>query len=88
MYSAGFMLDHGQGIPQDYPKAMEYYLEAAGLGDADSMYALGCMYESGHGTASDYAQARYWLELAEEFTDDITLLESIGEELAHIGSAG
>ena len=40
------------------------------------------MYESGHGTSEDYAPARYWLELATHYTDDIELLEAIGEELA------
>ena len=46
------------------------------------------MYESGHGTAADYGQARYWLELAAEFTDDPELLESVGEELAYVASQG
>ena len=88
MYDAAFMLDHEIGVPQDYQQAFEYYLQAANLGDADAMYSLGCMYESGHGTGRDYAQARYWLELAVEYTDDISLKESIGEELAYIASEG
>ncbi len=35
------MYKAGDGVPQDYKKAMEYYLQAADQGDSDAQYSLG-----------------------------------------------
>lgn len=41
--------EHGEGIPRDYAKALEYYCLAARRGSADGLYALGWMHANGRG---------------------------------------
>lgn len=47
----------GQGVPQDYRRALQLYLQAARLGDADAQYIAGGMYFKGQGTTADFQQA-------------------------------
>lgn len=44
MYSAGFMLEYGQGVNHDYEQALKYYEQAAEPGDVDAMYRAGLIY--------------------------------------------
>ena len=84
---AGLSWQQNTETSPDYTEAMKYYRMAASIGDADAMYALGCMYEEGHGVSQDFEQAKYWLEQALKYAgDDIELKESIGEEMAYISS--
>lgn len=50
-YLAGEALayEHGEGVPRDPAHAAVLYCEAARLGDAEAMYALGWMYANGRG---------------------------------------
>ncbi len=43
--------EHGEGIPRDYAKALEYYCLAARQNSADGLYALGWMHANGRGVA-------------------------------------
>jgi len=47
----------GQRRDQSYPKALELYLRAARLGDAESQFISGGMYYKGLGVEKDYAKA-------------------------------
>lgn len=47
----------GQGVPQDYRRALQLYLQAARFGDADAQYIAGAMYFKGLGTSADFQQA-------------------------------
>jgi len=43
------MYDNGQGVKQDYAKAIEYYQKAADQGYAAAQYNLGVMYDDTKG---------------------------------------
>ena len=54
---------NGQGIPQDYAQAIQWYLKAANRNNADAQFNLGLLYYSGQGQGvpQDYAKAAQWL---------------------------
>jgi uncharacterized protein len=60
----GYMYEHGLGVPQSWPAAVDYYLLAAERGDATGQYLLGLMYDKGFGVSRDVVQAYKWLDLA------------------------
>jgi TPR repeat protein len=60
----GWMYGNGQGVPQDYAKAVAWYTKAAAQGYATAQYNLGVMYYDGQGVPQDYVQAHKWLNLA------------------------
>jgi TPR repeat protein len=60
----GYMYEHGLGVPQSWPAAVDYYLLAAEAGDATGQYLLGLMYDKGFGVSRDVVQAYKWLNLA------------------------
>lgn len=47
----------GQGKEQNYSKALQLYLQAAQLGDAEAQYISGGMYLKGLGCTKDFAKA-------------------------------
>lgn len=49
--------EHGEGVPRDLARAAAMYCEAARLGDAEGMYALGWMYANGRGLPRNDAYA-------------------------------
>ncbi len=53
----GNMYYHGQGVRQDYNKALECYTKSASQGNADSLYSLGYMYKNGLGVQKDLNKA-------------------------------
>jgi TPR repeat protein len=60
----GYMYEHGLGVPQSWPAAVDYYLLAAEQGDPTGQYLLGLMYDKGFGVSRDVVQAYKWLNLA------------------------
>jgi TPR repeat protein len=60
----GFMYEHGLGVPQSWPAAVDHYLVAAEKGDPGGQYLLGLMYDKGFGTSRDLVLAYKWLDLA------------------------
>jgi soluble lytic murein transglycosylase-like protein len=56
--------EHGEGMPQDYGRAMQLYCAAARRGHALAQYQLGWMYANGRGVARDDIQAAAWFRLA------------------------
>ena len=59
-YSLGFMYAMGQGVPQDFPAAMNWYRKAADQGDANAQNSLGYMIANGRGTPREPAEAVNW----------------------------
>jgi uncharacterized protein len=57
----GWMYAFGEGVPQDYPTARQWWELAAAQGDLMAQSALGELYADGWGGAQDYARARKWL---------------------------
>ena len=56
--------EHGEGIPQDYDRALRLYCAAARRGHVMAQYQLGWMYANGRGVKHDDAQAAAWFRLA------------------------
>ena len=60
----GVMYANGQGVKQDYAKAVELYQKAAEQGDASAQYNLGIMYKNGLGVKQNYTKAKEYFGLA------------------------
>ena len=63
-YSLGLMYDTGQGVPQDYALAVQWYRKAADQGYAVAQYNLGLVYAYSSGAPQDYALAAQWYRKA------------------------
>ena len=65
MYNLGYKYCHGKmGLPQDYDKAMEFYLRAGELGCAAAYTNIAYAYSDGKGVERDVKKAKYYDELA------------------------
>ncbi len=62
----GWMYEKGNGVSQDYAKAVKWYRKAAEQGDAEGQFNLGIMYYNGQGVSQDYAEAVKWYRKAAE----------------------
>ena len=56
--------EHGEGIAQDYDRAIQLYCAAARRGHVQAQYQLGWMYANGRGVTRNDAQAAAWFRLA------------------------
>lgn len=63
-FNLGLIYYQGQGVPQDYSKAVEWYTKAAGQKYALAQYNLGVSYRDGHGVLQDYSSAAKWFTKA------------------------
>lgn len=61
------MFRAGQGVKQNYAKALELFTRAAHQGYPAAQYAVGMMHRLGQGTETDYAEAYKWFERAASF---------------------
>lgn len=62
--SLGVMYAYGQGVPQDYAQAAQWYRKAANQGLAGAQFLLGALYEHGQGVPQRYIQAAQWYRKA------------------------
>ena len=60
----GFMYANGNGVPQSYDLAADWYERSAVQGDPTGQYLLGLMYDKGFGVPADIVLAHKWLNLA------------------------
>ena len=58
------MYENGQGVKQDYFKAVEWYQKASEQGLAGAQFSLGNMYYFGQGVRQDYTKAKEYYGLA------------------------
>lgn len=63
-YNLGLLYSTGRGIPQDYPKAYQWYFKSANQGDAFGENGLGFLYFTGRGVPQDYVEALVWYRKA------------------------
>jgi len=56
----------GQGVEQNYPRAVEWYVKAADGGYAKAMHNLGKFYFDGTGVKQDYRQSIKWFRKASD----------------------
>ena len=54
----GVMYRDGDGVRQDYQRAVEWYTKAAGQGFAEAQYNLGAMYYNGQGVSQNKSTAK------------------------------
>ena len=64
LYKLGYKYRYGS--QKDYQKALEYYEQAATLGNSKAMNGLGFMYMRGKGVEQDLEKAREYFERAAE----------------------
>lgn len=64
LYFLGFMHAQGQGLPQSYEKAAEFYQQAAVLGHLEAQNYLGLLYFEGLGVPRDFRRAFIFFELS------------------------
>ncbi len=65
----GVLYVKGQGAPQDYKKAMNFYQKAAKKEDSLAMIKIGDLYAIGLGVLQDYNQAILWYKKAIDEND-------------------
>jgi uncharacterized protein len=64
MLYLGYMYQFGNGVPQDYAEAMDWYRKSADKGESRAIFTLGEMYSDGKGVPQDFAEAYFWLNLS------------------------
>lgn len=57
---------NGEGIPQDYSKAVEWLHKAAEQGNTNAQGLLGAIYAEGKGVPQDYRKATQWFRESAE----------------------
>jgi TPR repeat protein len=63
----GYKFMNGNGVPQNYTEAFNYFLKAAENGDSNSQERLGYLYYMGYGVKKNAAKAaEWWLKAAEQ----------------------
>ena len=65
-YLLGCLYESGEGIEQNYSKALEWYRKAAEQGNAGAQSCLGKFYEEGLGVQQDYNESAKWYRKAAE----------------------
>jgi TPR repeat protein len=66
LFELGVKYEKGNGVPQDYGKAVEYYRRAAEQGHEEARVHLGFLYYNGRGVSQDYGEAAKWFRMAAE----------------------
>jgi tetratricopeptide (TPR) repeat protein len=64
----GLLYEHGDGVEQDYQKALAYYQDAAKKHNKAAYYSIALLYYYGYGVSKDYTTSFEWFEtvIAEE----------------------
>ena len=65
-FNLGYCYDEGQGVEQDYKKAVYWYRKSAEQGNARAQFYLGYCYDEGQGVEQDYENAVYWYRKSAE----------------------
>ena len=63
-HNLGVLYANGQGVPEDYVQARQWYEKAAAQGRPESQFYLGVLYANGQGVPQDFVQAHMWYNLA------------------------
>ena len=61
----GALYANGQGVPQSYEEAVQWY-QSAQQGDALAQFQLGVLYANGQGVPQSYEDAVQWYQRAAE----------------------
>ena len=86
-YELALRYANGNGVPQDYAKAAEYFRKSAEQGYAPAQTGLGAYYARGLGVPQDYSEALQWYHQAAAQGNSLAQY-SLGYAYAHgIGTA-
>lgn len=66
IFAFGMMSYEGDGVPQDYATALNWYRIAAEQGHAKAQHNLALMHDEGQGVPQDYGEAAKWYRMAAE----------------------
>jgi TPR repeat protein len=58
----GLLYEHGDGVEQDYQKALAYYQDAAKEHNKAAYYSIALLYYYGYGVSKDYITSFEWFE--------------------------
>ncbi|MEU5722818.1 tetratricopeptide repeat protein [Micromonospora sp. NPDC047738] len=78
----GQMASSGRGQPVDKGRAVEYYEQAADLGNSEAAYNLAAIYAAGGGVEADHKTAFYWYRRSAEL-GNVDALRMIGVMYAY-----
>ena len=80
----GVIYYFGEGVPQDYEKAVEWYSKAAEQGFAPAQSNLGYMYSDGEGVPQSLVNAYAWYSVASVSGDEDSTAQrdSVAEKLS------
>ncbi|RJF76435.1 hypothetical protein D3877_29050 [Azospirillum cavernae] len=70
-YTLGLMAHLGRGVPQDYAKARQFYLEASDRDLPVAFFRIGVLHANGRGVSKDLAEANRWYRKAAERGDGL-----------------
>ena len=73
----GNMYYNGEGVPQDYKKAVYWYQKSAEQGCANAQCLLGGMYGVGRGIPQDYQRAYVWYSLGSAQGEKVSELRDL-----------
>ena len=78
-HNIGTCYFEGEGVDQDYAKALEWYLKAAEKKNPTSQYMIGWIYQAGFGVTQDIEEAKKWYLMSAEqgYEDAKKALEEI-----------
>ena len=65
-FQLGVLYANGQGVPQNYEEAVQWYRRAAEQGEAVAQFNLGVKYDNGQGVPQNYEVAGQWYRRAAE----------------------
>ena len=71
------MYEHGEGVEHSYERAIEYYEQAAHLGDAKAQFNLGLLYANGQGVTKDELKAKEWWTASAEQQGDEKAIKNL-----------
>ena len=74
MYDIAYIYFSGQGVEQDYAKALEWFEKSADLGYSAAMNGIGYMYHYGEGVEQDFTKALEWLEKSADLGDSTAMI--------------
>lgn len=76
-YQMGYAYYHGNGLTQDYEKAVEWFTEAGNQGHIKAQEMLGSMFYFGQGVEQDLAESARWNMLKGQLPDSIPELKAV-----------
>ncbi|ETX62230.1 hypothetical protein P835_03632 [Citrobacter portucalensis] len=65
-FELGSFYEHGNGVTQDYTRALKWYRKSAEQGYKYAQYNLGTLYDNAKGVSQSYEAAKKWYQRAAE----------------------